>query len=154
MKQFKMKTIMALLSVLLLLPSVAFADSSQPAPLPGAGDWDTILDSWYTVPAYGEERTPIVYSGGGDIRICVQGINGNNSVRFEIWSDDGAGDSVDDFLLPPATVNNNQDYASDLFCFPKQDARPHVDGSNGVAEFYVKMTSDVENDSVRVILQD
>lgn len=62
--------------IALLVPKSAFADEITPfAP----GEWDTILDQDYTLSST-EKSTPIVDSGGGDLRVCFSGVNSNNSI--------------------------------------------------------------------------
>ncbi|WP_173918991.1 hypothetical protein [Halobacillus sp. Marseille-Q1614] len=139
---------------LLLISIMVFPSSGLATPTTlGAGEWDTILDTSITATSSGA-RTPIVYSGGGDLRVCVSGIQPYNDVRLLLYSDNGSGDSVDDFVPPRMTYYNNST-VSPLFCFNKVDARPHVDGSNNKAEFYLKVYSLVNSsDTVRVVIQD
>ena len=140
-----------LLLIFLVMQSSVSASSVTPL---GAGTWDTILDQNVTATSSGG-RTSIAYSGGGDIRICASGVNVANSVDFYVYSDNGSGDSVDDYVPPKRNIINAQSSSSTLVCFPKIDARSYVDGSNNKAEFYVKVYSrNDSSDTVRVIIQD
>lgn len=68
------------------------------------------------------------------------------------YSDNGSGDSVDEYVAPIGYSNNNPG-SSPLHCTGAIDARPYVDGSNGQAEFYLKMEAE-NSDSVRIMIQD
>ncbi|MFD2618453.1 hypothetical protein [Terrilactibacillus laevilacticus] len=134
--------------MLLSIPSVSFA-SEQP-PLNGAGEWDIIYQG--TINANGG-RTPIAYSGGGDVRVCINGVNAYNYVSLRLYSDNGSGDSVDDPVLPEMNYWNSNSTQTTRFCFSKIDADFYKDGSNHLAEFYVKSTASF-NDNVVITIED
>lgn len=109
----------------LALPLSSFADEVKPAetvePL-GAGTWDQIYYGSLNV-GTSKTTTGNFTSGGGDIRICVQGVDIGNKISFQFERASGA-------VGPPFVYDNQlgSSVGSD-FCFPKLDVRPYVDSS-------------------------
>ncbi len=89
MSKRKIKQILiGVAAVIFLNPTSAFATEGTVSPL-GAGEWDTILISDYTVydhPSVTKTRT--VLSGGGNVRVCMSGVNSGNKITVELRSDD------------------------------------------------------------------
>ncbi|CEG26218.1 hypothetical protein [Bacillus sp. B-jedd] len=145
------KTINIFLSFVLALfltPNVTQAEIS-----PMTAGWQTILSGYYTATEIGV-RSHIVESGGGDIRLCINGVNANNLVTVIIMSDNGDGDAVDSFVISH-NIGGGTTGITTKYCFPADDARPFVDGTNNKAEFYLKLYSKGQpTDTVYVELQD
>ena len=139
------KCFLCFVAGLVFFPTITSADSAG---------WQTILSGNYTATSSGS-KTTIAYSGGGDIRLCVSGIDANNNVTFYFYSDNGSAGSE---LIPPIGGYGyaaNSSGPSPYFCFPSIDVRPYVDGSNNKAEIYIKMYSrNQASDTVYLELQD
>lgn len=140
MKKVKKVLMGILMAALLTLPTSAFASVT---PM-GAGEWDTLLDRSYYLSPSSITTTELLYSGGGDVRFCVSGVNSDNIVSIALYDYD----PDDVFFVAALDVAGPQ---SGETCTGKIDARPFVDGDK--AEFYLTISSKTY-DTVRVRFQD
>ncbi|MYL36170.1 hypothetical protein GLW05_21680 [Pontibacillus yanchengensis] len=133
----KIKTIIFALTVMLLIPTSTFASGPQLGP----GEWDTILISDYTVydyPAVTKTRT--VLSGGGNVRVCLSGVNSGNKIIAELRSDD-----ILDRTVTYITFTGN-------YCSSSINVDNYKDGS--YAELYLNMQGQYSSDKVTVRIDD
>lgn len=129
----------------LVLPFSALAAEEE---VLGAGEWDTIFDQKVTVTSSGV-YTGVVTSGGGDIRLCVNGIDVGNRISYQFFET-----SKGVFGVPMVDDNTNgSSTATEEFCFPKQDVRPYV-GAGGNAFIYVRAIGLKASDTVNIKIQD
>lgn len=149
-KVYSSKVLLVALVLVFLVPVSAFAETgTEPEPLTdidtyGAGVWDTILNQNMTVATSPGTSTSTVTSGGGDVRICVKGINAGNQMKFQFYIP-GYG--------PINPVIYLESDPSEL-CPPKIDVRPYVN-SNGKVSLYVKATSLIHSsDNIDIKIQD
>lgn len=147
-KVYGLKVLLVALVLVFLVPISAFAET-ETEPLSdvdtyGAGVWDTLLNQNITVTPSGN-NTSTVTSGGGDVRICVKGINAGNQMKFQFYIP-GYG--------PINPVMYLESDPSEL-CPLKIDVRPYVVNSDGKVSLYVKATSLIQSsDNVDIKIQD
>lgn len=144
-KVYGLKALLVALVLVFLVPISAFAETEplSDVDINGAGVWDTLLNQNITVTPSGN-NTSTVTSGGGDVRICVRGINAGNQVKFQFYIP-GYGP-----ILPVIYLESDP---SEL-CPPKIDVRPYVN-SNGKVSLYVKATSLIQSsDNIDIKIQD
>lgn len=130
----------------LMLPFSVFAEDKV---LYGAGQWDTIFDQNVTVTSTGV-YTSVVTSGGGDIRLCVNGIDGGNRISYQFLES-----SKGIFGIPMVDDNTatGSSTVTEELCFGKQDVRPYVN-SSGKAYVYVRAVGKKASDTVRIRIED
>lgn len=127
----------------LTVPTSTFASESV---IYGPGEWDVIYNNYITATSSGT-NTSAFTSGGGDIRVCIEGVNPGNIVTSQFFTSSGG-------ILPSMSQVNNGSTQSAYVCFPKIDVRPYVD-SNGKVNLYIKTTSkNQSSDSVRLVVED
>lgn len=108
----------------------------------GAGAWDTILTSDYTVySSPSVTRTRTVLSGGGNIRVCLSGVNTGNRISVQVTSDD----TIDRTI----TWLN---FYSGSSCSGSINVNAYKDGS--YAEIYLLMQGQLASDNVTVRIDD
>ncbi|MDW0110947.1 hypothetical protein [Sporosarcina aquimarina] len=113
----------------------------------GAGEWDVIYDRNITVTSSGT-NTSTITSGGGDIRVCISGIEARNNFNFQFFTSTGKA------VLPTMFLANTSNKPSVYDCLPKIDIRPYVN-SNGKVNLYLRLKSqNISSDSVRVVIED
>lgn len=156
----RFRPIILALAIFLLIPTSAFASADEPSPnepiiyegtnnpvIFGAGEWDTILISDYGLSSSAPTTTRTVLSGGGDLQVCMSGVNSGNVVIAEIRSDDGSTSRQ----VAVARFAWYESGSSPRLCTGKIDVRPYKDGD--YAEIYLVMTS-LALDTVTVEIND
>lgn len=124
----------------LMIPTSTFAADGTVGPL-GAGEWDTILISDYTVYDYpGVTKTRTVLSGGGNVRVCLSGVNSGNRITAELRSDDSL-----DRTVTYLTFTGN-------YCSGSISVNNYKDGD--YAELYLQMQGQLSADTVTVRIDD
>lgn len=144
----KWKSLCFAIFVALLIPTSAFANTGSP--VYGPGEWDTILISDYTVKTYPSETTTrTVLSGGGNLRVCMSGVNSGNEIIAELKSEDGLFDATVDYIHF-SWFNSG---SSPKLCSGSIDVSSYKDGD--YAEFYLNMQGlYVSSDTVTVYIED
>lgn len=142
-----MKKILLLILVFgLMTPSVIFASEINEQVVPyGAGEWDTLLDGRYYVPTTGTE-TSTVTSGGGDLRVCIGGVDSGNTMNFSVVK--ASTGQIITYLFDTNSGSTESAYE----CLPKFDVRPYVD-SNGKLDLYVTAKGKYD-DAIRITIED
>ncbi|MEZ7172625.1 hypothetical protein [Sporosarcina sp. OR05] len=111
----------------------------------GAGEWDTLLDGSLYVSTTGTS-TPTVTSGGGDLRVCIGGVDAGNTINFSVVKA-----STKQIIVHLFDVNTGST-ESEYKCLPKFDVRPYVD-SNGKFDLYVTAKGRY-SDVIRIVIED
>lgn len=133
----KLKTIIFALTAMLLIPTSTFASGPELGP----GEWDTILISDYTVYDYPSvTKTRTVLSGGGNVRVCLSGVNSGNKIIAELRSDDSIDRTV-------TYITFTGDY-----CSGSINVDNYKDGD--YAELYLQMQGQLSSDKVTVRIDD
>lgn len=140
----KFKTFIFALTAALFIPTSVFASGVSGVEPMGAGEWDTLLNQSYALTSASLKTTQMLYSGGGDVRYCVSGVNSGNTVDVKLWNSDP--ERV--FVIAIMSVTGPQSGES---CTGKIDVRPFVDG--GEADLYLTMTTKA-NDTITLKFQD
>lgn len=136
------KGLAAFAIVAILVPTMVFA--SEDPPQLGPGEWDVLLNSEYGVYSSRWVSTRQVNSGGGDLRVCMSGVNSGNTVTVDIYEADVSNDD---------TVKTGLKFTdSTKACSSNIDVEKFVD--SGYAEIYLKMKGVKESDTVRVYIED
>lgn len=135
----KFKMLFFTLILVLTVPTSIFASELETY---GAGEWDTIFDKNVTATSSGT-NTSTFTSGGGDIRVCISGVEHGNNVEFQFYTSSGP-------ILPHMFSSNNSGSPSAYACLPKIDMTPY-----GQVNLYLKVTSkNRSSDTVRIVVQD
>ena len=140
MKKFLLSTLVLLFG-LLTIPSVSLASED----IQKASGWQTILNQSLYATSYWK-NTSTATSGGGNLQLCVSGINPYNEVHVNLYSDDAGSD--DRLVLPRYHFYNSGNTSE--FCTTIY-AEPYVDGA--YAEFYVSAMAD-SGDNLQIVLRD
>lgn len=140
----KFKKIVIAFTLVVSIPSSVFASGFTPL---GAGSWDTVLSGNFTATS-SKSKTPTFTSGGGDLRVCMSGVDPNNNVKLYLRKSNGT-------LIPPEMAwGNSSSSPSAYYCFSPIDMRPHV-GSNGTVDLYLEMHSQIKSsDTVYIKVED
>lgn len=141
-----MKKLLLVLTFALMMPSVIFASELNEQVPYGAGTWDTLLDGSFYVSTTGT-KTPTVTSGGGDLRVCIGGVDPSNLINFSVIKA-STGQIITHLFADNTTGSTETEYA----CLPKFDVRPYV-GSNGKLDLYVTAKGKY-NDVIRIAIED
>lgn len=139
------KVLLFVLVFVLMTPSVIFASETEQVVPYGAGEWDTLLDGSFYVSTTGT-KTPTVTSGGGDIRVCLGGVDPGNIINFSVVKASTGNTIVNLFDV------NNGSTESEYKCLNKLDVRPYVD-SNGKLDLYITAKGKY-NDVIRIVIED
>jgi hypothetical protein len=136
------KGLSAFAIVATLVPTMVFA--SEEPPMDGPGEWDGLLNSEYGVYSSRWVSTRQVNSGGGDLRVCVSGVNSGNTVTVNVYEADvAANDTVKTGLTFTSATKT---------CSANIDVEKYVDG--GYAEIFLQLKGKDESDTVRVYIDD
>ena len=128
-----------------LVPTMVFAsENTEPPPVLGPGEWDGLLDSEYGVYSSRWVSTREVNSGGGDLRVCVSGVNSGNTITVNVYEADVASDDTVKTGLTFTSANKT--------CSPNLDVEGYVD--SGYAEIFLKLKGKATSDTVRVYIDD
>lgn len=147
MKKKLSKGLAAIAIVATLVPTLVFA-SEEPTTY-GAGEWDVLLESEYGIYASRWVSTRQVNSGGGDLRVCMSGVNEGNTVTVDVYEADVAND---DTVKTGITFKGPSSGTSSKACSSNIDVDKFVD--SGYAEIYLKMKGKKESDTVRAYIED
>lgn len=138
------KIFIFILMLVFVIPTSTLASEFTPY---GAGEWDLIYDSQILVTSSGT-NTSTVTSGGGDIRVCISGVEHGNLITAQFYISTG------NAILPGMFVTNNSGSPSAYECLSKIDVRPYVD-STGKVKLYLKVVSkNQSSDIVRIVIED
>lgn len=118
-KNNSFKTFLLVCIFTLSIPLFAFANEIETVEPLGAGTWDQIFYGSLNV-GTSITRTENFTSGGGDIRVCVQGIDIGNKISFQFAKSSGA--------VGPPFVYDNQfgTSVSSDYCFSKLEVSGKV----------------------------
>jgi hypothetical protein len=145
----RFKTFIFALAAVLLIPTSAFASTGDTDAsdsdtgdtnvgdivIYGAGDWDTILSADYEVSKSVTIKTRTVLSGGGDLRVCMSGVNKGNIIDWTLWDED----IISDDKISSGSFSWYESGTSPKQCTNKIDVRAYKDGDN--VEIYLKLHS-------------
>lgn len=162
-----MKKFLLVLTFVLMTPSVIFASEldeevlygiGEPGEevlygagdleeevLYGAGEWDVLLDDHFFALTTGI-KTPTVTSGGGDLQVCIGGVEPGNLVNFSLVKSTG---QIITYLFADNTSGTTE---SEYKCLPKIDVRPYVN-SNGKFDLYLTAKG-TYSDAIRITIKD
>lgn len=139
-----LKTLFLTLVLIFTIPLTTLANDFEPY---GAGEWDLIYDKNITATSSGTNTTTLT-SGGGDIRVCISGVEPGNSIDLRFYT--SAGKLINPVMFASNTGSSPSSYA----CLKKVDVRPYVN-SNGKVQLYLKATSkNRSSDTVRIVIED
>ena len=134
----------------ILIPTMVFANEKNGLVSPlGAGEWDVLLNSEYGVYESRLVATRPVNSGGGDLRICMSGVNAGNTITVDVFEEDLA---FNDTVKTGITFKGPSTGTSSKTCSANMDVEKYVDGD--FAEIFLKMKGKLESDTVRVYIED
>lgn len=151
-----MKKLLLVLTFALMTPSVIFASElneenpyeagefNEEVPY-GAGEWDNLLDGSLYVSTTGT-KTPTVTSGGGDLQVCIGGVDPGNLINFSVVKTTGQ------VITHLFADNTNSATESEYKCLPKFDVSSYVD-SNGKLNLNVTAKG-TYNDVIRITIKD
>ena len=152
MKKKVPKGLAAVAIAAILIPTMVFANEKNDLVSPlGVGKWDVLLNSEYGVYASRWVATRPVNSGGGDLRICMSGVNTGNTITVDVFEEDlNFNDTVKTGITfkGPSTGTGT----SSKTCSANMDVEKYVDGD--FAEIFLKMKGKLESDTVRVYIED
>ncbi|WP_186576316.1 hypothetical protein [Aquibacillus kalidii] len=140
------KIIFSIFLILVLL-SPNFLSASELIQF-GAGDWDTVYSDSLTATTE-TKHTGIFYSGGGNIRICVSGVNSGSVLSLTLYETDAGYPTNNDTQIGYINQITNR---SSKICLPADNV--YTDGSNGKAEVYLSYSTDRLSDDFHVQIQD
>jgi len=141
-----MKKIFLFVFVLaLIFPSATFAIEPNQEVTPYTEGWQVLLDGSLYVSTTGT-KTPTVTSGGGDLQVCIGGVDAGNTINFSVVKA-----STGQIITHLFDVNTSST-ASGYKCLPKFDVRPYVN-SNGKLDLYVTAKGRY-NDVIRIAIED
>jgi hypothetical protein len=126
----KIATTLSVLILLLLSPSLASAQTDITPQ--AAGEWD-YLGNDFVLAARDFQPTKIFYSGGGDLKVNVQGFDlntQNDSVNIALYNYDPGMDYL-------VESHNEQIGSNGIVSYTFHNLNFWVDGSNNKAEFKV-----------------
>ncbi len=147
-KRFR-KGLIAFAITATIIPTIVFASENNEIEPLGAGEWDGLLNSEYGIYASRWVTTRPVNSGGGDIRVCMSGVNAGNTITVNIYEQDI---SSDDTVRTDIEFKGPKTGTSEKTCSSNIDVEKYVDGD--FAEIYLKMKGKLESDTVRVYIDD
>lgn len=133
-----------------IVPTMVIASENiDEPPQNGPGEWDVLLNSEYGIYASRWVATRQVNSGGGDLRVCMSGVNAGNTVTVDVYEADV---SNDDTVKTGLKFTGPSSGTSSKACSAKLDVEKYVD--SGYAEIYLKMKGTATSDTVRVYIED
>lgn len=150
MKKLSKWLVVFAIAAILIIPTTVFANKDNKAATSQEVDGSVVLlNSEYGVYLSRWVTTRPVNSDGGNIKICMSGVNSGNTITVNLYEKDVTFNKT---VKKDITFNNLETGSSTKICSEEIEVEKEVDGD--FAELFLKVKGKLESDTVRLYIED